>query len=208
MTHAMAASGNSSRSCAALSARDAPSRLGKASPTAPEPAPGRRERVAVPVGAPAGTAVAAGGGSGVTARRRAWLDHPMVFEWSHSSRRPALGSALADWLERITPHPDTFVCGVRRPDGDGTRGSQRWRYRRAWVDPLRLDDVVTLRFGGDRPLRVRLAADPLAAAAEEAAGPAPRPRLVVLSGASADSGDRLCLAVPAGELVRFGIDQL
>lgn len=106
---------------------------------------------------------------------------------------------LADWLARLTPHPDSFVCGVRRPDGAAERS--RWRYRRSWVDPWHEGEVVTIRHGERDRIRVRLDADPW----WHGSGPRARAGFTVVSGRSADSGRRLLLAVPPGELSRVGL---
>lgn len=125
----------------------------------------------------------------------------MAFWGSTNAGRPASGSLLAGWLRRVRPHPDTFVCGFRWADGEpGTR--QGWRYRRSWVDPLHDGDVLSMRHGDEDGMRIRLDEDPW----WNGPGPAPRHGLAVLSGRSVDTGVRILLAVPPGELIRLGID--
>lgn len=126
----------------------------------------------------------------------------MVFGALPNALRPTPGSLLDRWLQRTTPQPDTFVCGIRGPGGDGAGGSGRWRYRRVWVDPLRENGIVTVWFNGKDSLRVRFDVD----LRWTGDGPRPRPGLDVLPARSADSGTEIMLAVPPGEFVRFGID--
>lgn len=110
---------------------------------------------------------------------------------------PASGSLLATWLERLTPHPDSFVCGVRVRDG-ALRGERaRWRYRRSAVDRLVLGGVVTLYHGKVR-LRVRFAgpvgdARPLGV----------RPGYVVWAGTEQSSGAKILVTFPVGQTHRF-----
>ena len=109
------------------------------------------------------------------------------------------GSWLARLLQR--PHPDTFICGTRWPDAEEPRVSRRWRYRRAWVDPYRTDDVCTIGFADKTRLRVRLDATPVG----KGDGPPVRPGYVVLSCRTVE-GSAVLLAVPPRELSRFGLD--
>jgi hypothetical protein len=128
----------------------------------------------------------------------------MVGAFSPNSRRPSPGSWLANWLDTQRPHPDTFTCGVRLLDGTAPWETGRWQYQRSAVDQLRLDDVVTLHHGPRNTLRLRLDADPFWAAG----GARPRRGLTVLVGTMVESGDRLLVAVPPGEIVRFGVEGL
>jgi hypothetical protein len=61
-----------------------------------------------------------------------------------------------------------------------------------------------MRFGEDATMRIRLDPDPW----WHGGVPSPRSGLEVLSGRSADSGTQVLLAVPPGELVRFGVEGL
>ena len=115
--------------------------------------------------------------------------------------RPSPGSWLANWSDRQRPHPDSFICGIRML-GDGRHGrAGRWQYRRSAVDQLTAGDVLRLYHGTKVTLRLRMDADPHWGGA----GPRPRPGLAVLSGSVVDGGMRLLLAVPLGEVVRFGV---
>lgn len=111
------------------------------------------------------------------------------------------GSWLARLLQR--PHPDTFICGTRWPDAEKPCAGRRWRYRRAWVDPYRTDDLRTIEFADKTRLRVRLDALPL----WKGNGPPARPGNVVLSCRTAD-GSAVLLAVPPRELPRFDLEAL
>jgi len=128
----------------------------------------------------------------------------VAYWFSPNTRRSAEGSLLRGWLDRFQPHPDSFVCGILRPQGAGSTGGGRWEYRRVWVDQLVSDGVVTMQFSKDDRLRVRLDADPW----WKGEGRAPRSGLEVLSARSADSGEHVLLAVPPGELIRFGLQVL
>jgi len=109
---------------------------------------------------------------------------------------------LANWLARQRPHPDSFDCGVRTVDGTVPGESHRWRYRRSAVDRLRLGDVVTLHHGTKDTVQLRMDAEPY----WQGSGPRPRQGLIVLVGTVVGSGARLLVAVPPGEVVRFGVD--
>jgi hypothetical protein len=127
----------------------------------------------------------------------------MVSGLPRSVRKPASGSLVARWLERVTPRPDTFRCGVRQPhDSDVARS--RWRYRRAWIDPLREGDVMRVRLDDGEAFRLRLDDDPW----WHGHGPGARSGFVVISTHSADDGGPVLLAVPHGELSRFELGGL
>jgi hypothetical protein len=126
----------------------------------------------------------------------------MAGSFSPNAGRPSPGSWLANWLDRQRSHPDTFNCGVRTVDGAVPGESGRWKYRRSAVDRLRLDDVVTLHHGTKDTLRLRMDADPY----WQGSGPRPRQGLIMLVATVVDSGARLVVAVPPGEVVRFGVD--
>jgi hypothetical protein len=126
----------------------------------------------------------------------------MLGGFPRNARSAAAGSLVARWLERVTPSPVTFKCGVRRPHGIASAG--RWRYRRAWIDPLREGDVMRIRLDDGEAFRVRLDDDPWWAGE----GPAARTGFVVIATHSADDGGPLLLAVPSGDLSRFELGGL
>lgn len=127
----------------------------------------------------------------------------MVGSFPSNAGRPSPGSWLANWLERQRRHPDTFDCGVRTLDGTVPGESPRWQYQRSAVDRRRVGDVVTLRHGTKVTLRLRMDPEPYWLGS----GPRPRPGLIVLVATVADTRARLLIAVPPGELVRFGVDE-
>lgn len=100
----------------------------------------------------------------------------------------------------MTPHPDTFLCGIRWPDGDANGSGKRWRYPRVWIDPYVEDGVRTIRLGKQQTLRLRVDAN----AEWTGEGPKPLSGHVVLAGRTADTGTQVLLAVPVGQLARFG----
>jgi hypothetical protein len=61
-----------------------------------------------------------------------------------------------------------------------------------------------MRFGTGETIRIRLDPDPW----WSGGSPTPRAGLDVLSARSADSGAQVLIAVPPGELVRYGIEGL
>jgi len=124
----------------------------------------------------------------------------MVQSFRSNAWRPSPGSWLANWLN-ARPHPDSFVCGVLVRDGGRRRKTGRWQYRQSAVDPLRVGDVVTLSHGTKDRLRLRIDPDPFGAETR----PRPRPGLAVLVGTVIESGERVLIAVPPGEVARFGI---
>jgi hypothetical protein len=73
-----------------------------------------------------------------------------------------------------------------------------------WVDDWRDGGVVAMRFGKGETTRIRLDPDPW----WKGSGPRPRSGLDVLSGRCAESGAQVLIAVPPGELIRFGIEGL
>ena len=111
---------------------------------------------------------------------------------------------MANWLSRQQPHPDSFVCGVRPVDGAGPRKTLRWQYQRSAVDQLIPDGVVTLYHGTKETLRLRMDPSPFV----ELTKPRARQGLVVLSGTTVESRLRLLVAVPMGEVIRFGLTDL
>ncbi len=119
--------------------------------------------------------------------------------WGRASPDSALGRLL-----RRARHPGAFICGLRWPEADDPKARNRWRYRPAWVDPWPEGDALTVHFADQETLRIRLDADPW----WHGGGPAARPLFAVLSGRSADAGARLLVAVPQGELIRFGVGGL
>jgi hypothetical protein len=80
----------------------------------------------------------------------------------------------------------------------------RWRYEKSFVDPMRDGRIVTLRHGAQDAFRLELDADPYFAGE----GPAARPGMTVLSASVVGAPARVAIAVPRGELARFGIDTL
>lgn len=127
----------------------------------------------------------------------------MVSALPPNARTPATGSIIARWLERTRAAPGTFKCGVRWPD-DSEPKRQRWRYRRAWIDPYREGDAMRIRLDDGVAIRVRLDEDPLWQDDEMP----PRPGFAVLSLRSADDGACILLAVPHGHLAKFEVGGL
>jgi len=64
--------------------------------------------------------------------------------------------------------------------------------------------VVSVRIGTTQTVRIRLESDPR----WDGVGPRPRHGLAVLCARTTDTDDRLLLAMPTGELIRFGIPGL
>jgi hypothetical protein len=118
--------------------------------------------------------------------------------------QPASGSFVANLLRRATPHPHTFVCGIRWPDDAAHGAGGRWRYRRAWVDPWHEGDSLRVRLGDTEVIHIRMEPDPW----WNGGGPAARPGLVILAARSTDSDARVLLAVPHGFLCEFDVDAL
>ncbi len=119
--------------------------------------------------------------------------------------RAASGSLVANLLRRATPHPHTFVCGVRWPDDAAPSG--RWHYERAWVDPWAEGHdgkQLRVRLGDKQILHIRLDPNPW----WSGDGPPPRPGMLTLAARSTQAGERVLLAVPAGNVCDFGVDAL
>ena len=124
----------------------------------------------------------------------------MVQSFRSNAWRPSPGSWLANWLN-ARPHPDSFICGVLVRDSGRGGKTGRWQYRRSAVDRLLVGEVVTLNHGTKDRLRLRIDPDPYSAEPR----PRPRPGLTVLVGTVVDSGARVLIAVPPGEVARFGM---
>jgi hypothetical protein len=93
---------------------------------------------------------------------------------------------------------------MRTIDGVLPGRGGRWRYERSFIDPLRNGRVVTLHHGARDLFRLQVDADPYFSGV----GPAARAGMAVLAAAVVGSPARVAVAVPFGELVRFGIDTL
>ena len=123
-----------------------------------------------------------------------WLDYS-------NAARPSPGSWLARLMQRNHHHPDSFMCGLRVLDGRVQNEGHRWQYRRSAADQLIEAEVVTLHHGTGNNLRLRLDTE----LAWDRTGTKPRAGFAVMSATDVDSGARVLLAVPPGELVRFGV---
>ena len=110
-----------------------------------------------------------------------------------NASRSTPGSWLANLLDRLQLHPDSFVCGVRVVAGTVPGQSGRWRYRGSWVDPLILDGVVVFNHGTKQTLRLRIdSSEP-----SDYDGPQPRDGMSVISATLVDGSTKILIATPS-----------
>ena len=116
------------------------------------------------------------------------------------SWRSAAGSWLSTRRDTAPLPGTTFLCGVRIVSGHLAGETRRWTFRQSAADELVTDGVVTIQHGTRSRLRLRLTSHEVA--------PGRRPHHAIVTASELDSAAVLEVSLPAGELVRFGIDGL
>jgi len=114
-----------------------------------------------------------------------------------NARRAGAGSWLRRRLDERPRKGTTFLCGVRVLSGEIPGETQRWSFRRSAADEYVPAGVVTIQHGKTE-LRLHLAS--------EHVRPGHRRYHVLIKTVEVASGAHAELSLPAGELVRFGLD--